>query len=220
MARAALSGLFQDVRGRLGEDVIIMTRQGLAVRGRPKYRYPKIAAVEAGNQRLKLATLAWNDLGIKQVELWRTYAASLSRTEPVTGKRYSPTAKSAFIGLATKFLQINPEGEVPTLPPLTDFTYDNLVMSVENHPGGVRFVASAPNSVGTATEILMQKLPNERRSPGKFYKSLLFHTFNSGSLTLNVALEPGVYAFAYRFVRPATGQATSELLLGCILVDA
>ncbi len=39
-------------------------------------------------------------------------------------------------------------------------------------------------------------------SPSKFYKSLAFHGFESG-----------VYAFAYRFVRSATGQQTDWVRL-------
>ena len=83
---------------------------------------------------------------------------------------------------------------------------------------GVRFAATSANSAGVVTELLVQPLKNVRRAPGKFYKSTAFVTFASGSLTYDLPLNPGAYAFAYRFVNPTTGQATGERLLGVVEV--
>ncbi len=274
MARARLGFALSDVRGAMDGQVVVKTRAGLAVRGMPKYKYPKTPEVMEGAERLRMATAVWKGMDLAQSMAWREYAETISKVEPVTLTRYSPTAKNAFIGLATKFLQINPDGEVPVWPPAADFLGDDLVVKVlgpsvlgssvgdsgeiggraevlgssvlgssvdsfaDLHPptpssstfaelgprgrgagsGDVVFQASAPNTPGVAVEILIQKLLNVHRSPTKFYKSLLFHTFLPDELDLTVALEPGYYAFAYRFVRRSTGQMTGLLKLPIIQV--
>ena len=81
--------------------------------------------------------------------------------------------------------------------------------------GGLEIHASEPNSSGTTTEIMGQKLANPRRLPGPFYKSALFHAFTSGGSAF-VPLGPGSYALAHRFVEVATGQSVDSLLLGVV----
>ena len=80
--------------------------------------------------------------------------------------------------------------------------------------GGVTFTAPLPNTTGNTTELVMQKLLNVRRSPTNFYKSVTFVTFTAIEPTFDLLLEPGVYAFGYRFVRTSTGQATQIRPLG------
>ena len=46
---------FEKLSGEMGDRVMARTRGGLATRGKPRYKYPKIAAVQAGNARLKAA---------------------------------------------------------------------------------------------------------------------------------------------------------------------
>lgn len=219
MAKTRLSATYTDLRGRLGKQVIARTRNGLVTKSVPRYRYPKNPARELGSMRMQLATAAWNEMSLEQADAWRNYASTLRKIEPVTLQEYSPTAKNAYIGLATKFLQINPEGEIPLWPPTSDFIGDDLVVTCQSIAGGVRFTASAQNSPGAATEILFQKLASVHRSPTKFYKSMLYHTFETGDLELDVPLEAGLYAFSYRFVKVSTGQMTEQLLLGRVAVD-
>lgn len=208
--------LLQDLRGSIGDRVLIRTTAGPAVRGKPRYRYPKNPAVEAGNRRFAQAGTAWNELTLAEVEAWRSYAGSIYRTDEVTGQRYHPTAKNAFVGLAVKFLQITPEGVIPRLPPTTGLMPDALDVLVEPIPGGVSFTATGSNSEGILTELLVQRLKNIRCKPGKVYKSLVFHDF--AGEPLEGPLEPGAYGFAYRFVRPATGQATEYYRIGVLEV--
>lgn len=212
MARARLGMAFQDVRGAMGSEVVIGTRAGLAVRGKQRYKYPVQPSVRACAGRMVQANAAWNELTLAQVEAWRVYADGLSRVDPVTLQRYSPTAKNAFVGLATKFLQINPSGTIPVWPPSDDFVADSLRVSVTAASGGVLFAASGDNTSGTLTELLVQPLKNIRRLPGRDYKSLAFHAFDGSALF--VGLEPGAYAFAFRFVRASTGQATMLMPIG------
>jgi hypothetical protein len=220
MARARLSSIYADLRGTVGKSVLAQTKYGLAVRGKPKYKYPVQPAVKESADRFSAAQNIWSALTFDQAQAWQRYAQTITKTEPVTQKTYSPTAHCAFIALATKYLQVNPAGSVPVLPPDSDFLGDDVVLEIlETLPTGVRFRASGANASGVVTEILAQRLPNVRRSPTKFYKSAAFHSFASGALDFDLSLDEGVYAFAYRFVRAETGQSTHPLLLGMVVVE-
>lgn len=211
MARAALSSLLSVASGRVGEEILVLTRSGLAVRQRPKYRQFAHPATAGARSRMLAAKEAWNSMSPAQVEAWRSYAHSLRKVNPANGSSYSPIAYNAFIGLATRFLQASPEGTIPLTPPSDDFLGDSVIFTVSVIGGGVLFTPSEPNAPGVKTELLVQRLPNARRAPVKFYKSLVFHTF--GTEPLDVDLEPGVYVFAYRFVKLATGQGSEQLLV-------
>lgn len=219
MARARLGFALSDVRGNMNGVVVTKTRTGLAVRGMPKYKYPKLPAVMEGADRLKAVSAVWSGMNLDQSQAWRRYAESLTKRNPITLETYAPTAKNAYVGLATKFLQINPTGEIPVWPPAADFLGDDLEIDLTvPGPGEVVFTASAANSPGVAVEIMMQKLLNVHRSPTKFYKSVLFHTFVEGSLDLTLPLTPGYYAFAWRFVNMATGQMTGQRTFAVVQV--
>lgn len=216
---------FQDVRGRMNDQVVTRTRSGLITKHRPTYKYPKNAAVQAGNARLSAAMALWNDLTADEVAAWRRYADTLARRDPVTLEPYSLTAQKAYVGLAVKVLQISDFrfqiadcrlGEVPRMPPTSDLLGDNLTVSAEAIEGGVRFTPSSPNSEGVVTELMFQKLPNPRRAPVKFYKSLAFVAFDGPT---DIDLEPGIYYFGYRFVNATTGQMTEMLGLGAVVVE-
>lgn len=217
MAKAALSGMLSQVRGRVGEDVLVRTRSGIAVRQRPKYKQFPNPATEGARARLLAAKDAWNEMNSAQVAEWRDYARTQIKVSPTDGSRYSPIAYNAFVGLATRYLQASPTSPIPLVPPTEAFTGDRVTLTLVGIEGGVRVVPSGPNSPGVTTEILMQVLPNERRSPTKFYKSLLFHVFTNEPL--DIPLPKGVFAFSTRFVQLATGQASGELLLGTVILD-
>lgn len=219
MAKARLSGAFLDVRGRVGSEVLVLTSGGLAMRGRPKYKYPAKPAVQQGSERLRVANAAWNELTAEGARAWRAYAATLVRSSSSPGASSTPLAKNVFVGLACKFLQVSPGGTIPMTPPTTPFLGDRLEMEVVVVAGGLEIQASEPNSGGTTTEIMVQKLANPRRLPGPFYKSALFHEFTSSGESAFTALAAGSYALAYRFVEVATGQSVDPLLLGVVDVS-
>lgn len=217
MARARLGMAFQDVRGTMGNQVLVLTRSGLVVRGKPQYKFPISPATRAQTDRLKAAAEVWNSLTLEQVEAWRRYGETQRRMDPVTMKAYTQTANAAFVGLSTKFLQANPGAPIPVWPPDSEFMGDSVVLSVAvAAPGVARFRASGPNAPDVVTELLMQKLPNIRRVPKPFYASAAFHVFTPGSLEFDLAVEAGAYAFAYRFVRLSSGQSMEPLLLGVL----
>lgn len=219
MAKARLSGAFLDVRGRVGSEVLVLTSGGLAMRGRPKYKYPAKPAVQQGSERLRLANAAWNELTAVGARAWRAYAATLVRSSSNPGASSTPLAKNVFVGLACKFLQVSPGGSIPMNPPPSTFLGDRLEIEVIVVAGGLEIQASEPNSNGTTTEIMVQKLANPRRLPGPFYKSALFHEFTSSGESAFIALAPGSYALAYRYVEVATGQSVDPLLLGVVEIE-
>lgn len=264
MARGAYSSVLSQARGRVGEQVYVRTRSGLAIKARPRYRQFPNPATAGARERMIRAKDAWLGLDVEQVRAWRAFARSIHRVNPVDGTEYSPIAYNAFIMLATRFLQANPDGEIPLLPPEGEFAGEEMVLTLDGttSDGGstydrrhttydkgkasddrlkasesangqrltandhsnnrqsrivnrqsigsaiVQFLASGPNSADVVTEILVQKLPNIRRSPTKFYKSTAIHQFLPGALTFDLELEPGVYVFAYRFIQATTGLCT------------
>lgn len=208
---------FQDLRGGFNGQVLTRTRAGLTTKSKPKYKYPKNPNVLQGVERLRRASEVWRTLSVDQTAAWRDYASQIVMCDEVTRAHYSPSPKNVFIGLATKFLQVDPQGEVPPSPPTDDFVGDGWLLSASVVPGGVKFSAPSANSPDTTTELLVQPLLNARRSPTKFYKSAGFHTFTD-DLSYELSLSPGFYAMEYRFVKVTTGQVSLSMPLGTVEV--
>lgn len=208
MAKAQLSATLSNASGPLAGQVVSRGRSGLVVRSKPKFRYPKNAAVQLGNYRLTAANAAWNTLSVTQFEAWNRYAETLTHHNRVSGEAYHPTGKNAFIGLAVKFLQVNPAGSIPLAPPAGSFVGDPILVSASPTPTGIAFAASGPNGPATLTELLFQPLKNARRSPGQFYKSGGFVAFSGPNPVETLVLPAGWYAVAYRFVEVSTGRST------------
>ena len=80
----------------------------------------------------------------------------------------------------------------------------------EGEDAAVVFTATGPNTPGTVTELLLQKLVNIRRSAGVQYKSMAFVEFGVEAV---VPVEPGAYVPAYQFVEAATGRVTGLIVL-------
>ncbi len=227
MAKATLSALLSNASGSIGQDVIYLTRQGLAVRPKPRYRQFPNPATAGARSRMLAAKAVWESLTLEQVQAWREYAASITIHRPLDGAAYSPIAYNAFIGLATRVLQADPSAFVPLLPPVSEFIGEGIVVNrVQGIGSGVvRFWASGPNSDGVVTELMAQKLANIRRMPKSFYKSLSFVAFVPNASEdpeepcfVDLTLDRGAYAFAYRFVKKATGQTRAQMLLGVLEV--
>ncbi|HRK22590.1 MAG TPA: hypothetical protein PLX06_12310, partial [Fimbriimonadaceae bacterium] len=121
---------------------------------------------------------------------------------------------AAFIELTVKFLQNNPAGTIPLVPPTSEFIGDSITVSASAGTGMVTFTATAPNAAGIMTELLLQPLANAHREPSKNgYRSKQFFNFSAGVLTRNVTVPAGFYAAGYRFVKASTGQATPLVAL-------
>jgi hypothetical protein len=203
---------FEDVRGKDGNVVISKGRTGLVMRPRTTPRNPKTAAQDSVRAALSKAAKTYKGLTSTQVQAWKNYAATITKTNPVTGKSYHPTAINAFVELAAKFLQVAPAGTVPLTPPSTSFVGDSITIGADTDPSTLIITASGANASGVTTEILIQPLANSTRNPdASQYKHLAFHAFVSATPTVNYTVPAGYYAVAYRFVKTSTGQA-SELV--------
>lgn len=218
MARTSLGAIVNDVRGRIGQEVATRGRGGIVLKRLPNYKYPTIPILQEQQQRMKAVMAAYNTLTHAQAMQWNAYAAGLTRTAAVSGETYHPTGQNVFVGLASKFLQITPDGVVPVEPPPTEFLGDRFRLTLTGKAGAVVFTASGANTPPFLTELLLQPLKTPRRSPTQFYKSLAFVGFADGAEAYRAAVPAGWVAGAYRFVNPATGQATLLQPLGVVEV--
>lgn len=209
MAKAELGILLQDLRGKAGNVVFQGSRDGLVVRPRVKGTNPDTPAQQTVRDNFSTAGSFWRSFTPTQIQAWRNYAANITKHNSVTGKAYHPTPFAAFVGLASKFLQVNPGGTVPTEPPANHFDGDDLTWTVTPAAGKITFTPSAANSTNCTTEFLLQPLANANRKPSKkAYKSYGFHHFAS-TTAWDVNVGSGTYSVAIRYVDSTTGQETS-----------
>lgn len=202
-------GAFADtLRGKSGNSVFSKTKSGIVVRDLVIPTNPQTPAQQGIRNKFRAGSQTWTTLTANQVANWNKYAATLTMRSK-GGKLRKKRGIDVFTGLATKFLQVSPNGSIPLTPPTSAFTGDTITLTVSSEtPGELLFEASGGNAAGVTTEILLQPLANANRKPqpGAF-RTEQFHVFTTGagqSLTVNVPA--GYYAAAYRFVRIATGQ--------------
>jgi hypothetical protein len=198
--------LFDKVSGRFQGVVVATSKSGLVIRRPPVYRPSQSPSQKAAASRMRRAASVWNGLDQRQAEAWDAYAATIKLTNPLTGDRYSPSGINAFIALATKVLQVDSGATVPIVPPLGDYLGDTVTVEAVAGDAAVVFQASGPNSDGSVTELLLERLPNVRRKPTGRFVSAGFHQFVPGGLQVSVPVEPGAYVAGWRFVERATGR--------------
>lgn len=208
--KAKLSMAFEDLRGKDGNVVIRGSRTSLVLTPLRTPNNPDSANQRAVRAYFRTAAKTFATLTSQQLTAWKDYANTITKTDPVSGREYHPLAINVFIELTTKFLQNNPTGSIPLTPPTSAFIGDTISVSVTNPSTGVlRFTATAANSLGVTTELLIQKLPNANRKPNRNnYRHSAFKVFTAVSLTQDVNVPAGFYAAGYKFVRIASGQAT------------
>mgnify|MGYP000853982581 FL=1 len=212
MAIVRTSAFVAGIRGSAGNVTYVETPFGVSVRDRVIPRDPRTPAQEAARERMTLAARAWKALSLAEARAWREYAAALDQQPPWRPAK----AQTRFVELAIRFLQVNPQGTIPRLPPATPFAGDGLVLGAEGLVGAVRFAASQPNSPDVTTELLVQRLVSvHRRTYLERYRTQGFHAFGPPA---DVSLRPGLYACAVRYVRMSTGQATGLVELGLVEV--
>src|SRR5437868_5092860 len=113
MAKAILGATLADARGAINNEIFERRRGAMVVRGRPTCGWKPTPAQAESNAQFRQVTGAWNSLTYAQVQAWKDYAKSLTRHDPMTAQPYHPMAQNVFIGLARKFVQINPLGAIP-----------------------------------------------------------------------------------------------------------
>ena len=120
------------------------------------------------------------------------------------------TGITAYNMLASKFLQVNPNGTVPVAPPTAAFVGDSLAITAASGLGSITFASNAASSPNVKVELLVQPPKGKNRKPGtRRYVSKGFVAFAAGSLTSMVGALSGYYACTYRYVSTTTGQATA-----------
>ena len=208
MPGVVLGGL----HGSAGNATFVRTPYGVSLRDRTAPRNPRTPAQQSARSRMARASRTWKSLAPEQAQAWREYAASL----PVAAGAAAQHPQNVFCKLATKFLQVSPNGEIPLVPPVAPFGGDAVAISVTSIAGALRYSSSGANGAGVTTELLLQPLASvHRRAYAKEYRTRGFHQFTSAS-SFDVLVPHGVYACAVRFVQVATGLDGGILELGVV----
>ena len=217
MAKATTAAWLGGLSGRLQNVYFAETPYGTQLRVLPERRAAPTEGEMAQRRRIAAVGRLWNALDREAMLAWKAYGEGLG-AGPVTGRTLGVAGYNAFSRLASKRLQLWPQEPVPSLPPTAPFFGDAMALSVEGG-GGVVFTADQPNATGVVTELLLQPLRSGGRTPRpKAYASASFVAFAEGELAATLAVAPGWYACAYRFVREATGQETALAPCGVVRV--
>lgn len=176
---------------------------------------PNTPAQQAARNRFSTCSRNYKGFDPAQVEAWDSYAANGIERDPVTGGPRFRDGINAYIGLGTKFLQVNPTGTPPNTPPTTAFSAPSVTITAQGDTGRITFTASGALPPNVRAELLVQPLANRNRKPQKnAYRTKAFASFGLGNLTFDVPVGPGFYAAAYRFVNAQTGQTTALQPIG------
>lgn len=215
MAKLKRTVIVGGLSGSSGPVNFKLTKDGTIVSERATPTNPNTAAQEAARARFTISAQTFKGFSPTTETSWKNYGSTLERSDRVTGGRKQVTALNAYMKLACKFLQVNNGGTPPTTPPTTPFNGDSIAVSATAGTGKVTFTATAANSAGTKTELLLQPLASPLRNPKpKGYRTQKFVTFIGGGLSSDVNVGPGYYAAAYRFVNTTTGQETALVPIG------
>lgn len=213
MARAVASAGLDSISGTYNGVVVANGRSGLVVRRRPKYKRPTSPAQQSSSVRLSLASAAWNLLSFEQADAWNHYAQKYVRISSASGKAYRAVGFNTFVALGTKVLQVDPDAELPLLPPTSAYLGDGITLVARPVEGGIEFEASGPTEPDTVVELLAERLPNIRRAATGRLSSLGFVSFTPDNLRVTVPADPGAFVPGYQFVRQSTGQVAGYRVL-------
>lgn len=92
------------------------------------------------------------------------------------------------------------------------------IRNPQSEMGAVRFIAKHGNAPGVVTELLLQRLPNERRRPKSQYKTVGFFAFTEETNAVDIPVEPGFYVPGYAFVEQSTGRTTAGVVFEMVEV--
>lgn len=214
MSIVKMNGIFNGMSGTTGDLVFVETNEGTVVRQRVDPFNPRTPAQIAARERMNRSQAAYATISTEQLALWRQYAAAQNASRRRSSNKTRLTANNAFNALACKFLQINPAGSIPLNPPTTGFLGDSITVTAQGAGDNVTFTASAANGLHVKTELLLQPLKTQNRTPQeKAYRSKAFVAFATGTLSWAISVPNGWYAPAYRFVNAQTGQETGLIPL-------
>lgn len=213
-----LSGFLKGVSGKTGNAVYRYTRNGTALSDRPFVNNPSTAAQQLVRAAFTKATKAWKNLTPAQAAAWNAYALNFSETNDVSGVASKRSGFNWYVALSSRFYQVNGlSATAPATPPTAAFTGDSLSFTATAQAGGIKITASAANSAGTTTALLVQKLSSANGKPQKNgYRTKAHFTFTGGSLQTTVNVTPGTYVVGIQYVSTGTGQETGFVNVGTV----
>lgn len=223
MAKFSQSALVGEVAGKVGGVVFQRGRNAQIIRLRVNPINPATATQQAARAALTAASRQYSAFNSMQLEAWRTFAESIQRTDPISGKQYNPSAISVYTELGTKFLQVTPGGTLPLNPPADAYVPPTIVVGTPTYDPSadeVSVTAAAATPAGSTVEILWQKTSGLAELPrANKWKTLGFHTFVTGTLThtftdVTEITSGGAVWFAYRYVKTATGEMGPIVSMG------
>lgn len=213
MAKVRVNPLIGQLSGRIGNIVLVGQADGRTyMRERTRPENPNSLAQQQARTALKRAVASYKALTIEQHQEWGIYAM-LQANAPAARQ----SVVQQFMKLAIKFAQVNPEREIPNLPPPQAFGGDSVAILVNAVGGQLFFSSTNKNAEAVVTEILVQKVASLFTRPiAQKYRLQAFWTFNQNTFAMIKA--PGCYACAVRFVNANTGQAGEILSLGVVKI--
>ena len=220
MAKLIMSVLTDGLSGKAGSAVFVRTKNGVYLRSRTVPKNPNTASQSAVRRHFGKAVSVWRGLTPAQVSAWRSYAQKIVRVDTADGTSRTLTGYTAFMALATKFLQVKPGSPVPTAPPVFGFIGDLVFVVAAGGAGVVTFTASSLNSLSVRTELLLQRVASQTAMPkSNAYRTQQFVGFVVSPYNTTVTAAPGWVVPAYRFVNTLTGQSTELIVLPVVQVS-
>lgn len=204
----------QGMRGRMGGQVYSEAGVDTIVREFVTPANPNTGAQVGARGYFKTATQTWASLDDAERAAWGVFAQGMHSHNPMRLKQKPLSGFNVFVALASKFLQVNPAGTIPQSPPAVKFAGESIVITATPGTGKVTLTASAANTPGVTTEVLVQRLKAGYLKPEpNGYRHNSFHVYTLGNLSYDVTLGAGAWAIAVRFVKSTTGEETSSIPL-------
>ncbi len=219
MAKLVMNVLSDGLSGKAGSAVFVRTKNGVYLRSRTVPKNPKSASQSAVRSHFGKAVSVWRGLTPAQANAWRSYAQKIVRVDTADGTSRTLSGYTAFMALATKFLQVKPTSPIPLNPPSFGFIGDLVFVVAAGGAGGVTFTASSLNSFSVRTELLLQRVASQTAMPkSNAYRTQQFVGFVVPPYNTTLTAAPGWYVPAYRFVNNMTGQPTEMIVLPVVQV--
>ncbi len=220
LAKLVMNVLSDGLSGKAGSAVFVRTKNGVYLRSHIVPKNPRTASQSAVRGQFAHAVSLWRGLTPAQANAWRSYAQNVVRVDVTDGTSRQLSGYTAFMALATKFLQVQPHGAVPVNPPAFGFIGDLVFLVASGGAGAVTFTASSLNSFSVRSELLLQRVAWQTAVPKpNGYRTQAFVGFVGVPLSATVTAPPGWYVPAYRFVNILTGQSTDRIVLPVVQVS-
>lgn len=208
--------MVSDQRGSLGGNVYSRSRSGHTARARVKPRNPRSTDQDTVRALMTDGSRVAKGLSSANVELWKTYANSLTFHNSVSGAAYHPSWITALLQLYIPFKLATPGGSFPDTPPTEPFAGETITIEAALDTGVITITGSAQQTAGITTFIYAEYLVSANRTPsGREGKLVSVIPVPATPFEIPLSdLADGWYAVHARFVDTATGQEGPLMGLG------